>query len=171
MLWWPNTGCGVIVEKLKQKLVWMIKVSFNGFETCKLFQGQFLFTLIVHAIMTPRKNLSSGCTNTSQWIIWSLTLYCSSHGNRRPPLFRFLFEQPFGYLVRGEQTNQITNVVKALFVYSDRTRTPETRTHEKHTLCWPEQGWILFIHKLLSSKTAWCEENSDSVIIIPLVTH
>lgn len=55
MLWWPNTGCGVIVVKLKQKLVWMIKVIFIGFETCKPFQGQFLFTLIVHAIMAPRK--------------------------------------------------------------------------------------------------------------------
>lgn len=52
--------------------------------------------------------------------------YCSCHGNSWPPLFCFLFEQLFGYLVRAEQTNQIPNFTKALFAHSDMTTPLQT---------------------------------------------
>lgn len=104
----------------------MIKVSFNSFETCKPFQGQFLLALIVHTIMAPHKT----CPQAAQIHVsgsfenWRYTVALMVTVDRH--CLSFLFEQPFGYLVRGEQTNQITNVTKALCVYSDRTRTFQT---------------------------------------------
>lgn len=58
---------------------------------------------------------------------------------------------PIWYLVRGEPTNQITNVTNALFAYGDVTTRQIKQVifssmDEKHTLRRPERGWMLSVY-------------------------
>lgn len=112
--------------------------------------------------MTPHKICLQAAQihHTESLEAWN---YCSFQGNSCPPLFGFLFEQTLWYLVRGEQTNQVTDVTKALFTHRDITTRLEVMSHfsglMKNTLCVDRTG-INIIH-------FWLLEHADSVLSSP----